>query len=216
MDDGYRSIAAPAEGEYKDRGSKFIAYAFPVQSEEEALRRLEELRKKHPKARHHCFAWRLGFQGERFRANDDGEPSGTAGRPILGQIDRLGLTFVLVVVVRYFGGTLLGTSGLIQAYRASTAAALESAEKVERLAESYVEVAFEYALMSAVMQAAKKPDVRLVEQDFAEKARILIALPRSRRAELLHRFKARVAGKREAELQPDEPVEGLTITPLDA
>ncbi len=211
MDDIYKTIAAPASGEYRDRGSKFIAYAFPVETEEEALQRVREVRKQHPKARHHCFAWRLGFGGERFRANDDGEPSGTAGRPILGQIDRWQLTNVVVVVVRYFGGTLLGTSGLIQAYKGSTAAALEAAEKVERMAEAYFEVNFDYALMNAVMRAAKKPDLRIVKQDFSEKAQIVLAMPRSRTQELLHRFKAQVAGKREAELDLDSAVPGLHI-----
>ena len=117
MNDAYRSLAAPSTGEFKDRGSRFLAYAWPVRTEAEALEHLEALRKEHFKARHHCFAWRLGPDGTRFRANDDGEPSGTAGRPILGQIDSFNLTNVVIVVVRYFGGTLLGASGLIQAYR---------------------------------------------------------------------------------------------------
>ncbi len=214
-EDAYKTLAAPASGEYRDRGSKFIAYAFPVETEKEALERLQEVRKQHPKARHHCFAWRLGLDGERFRANDDGEPSGTAGRPILGQIDRFGLTQVVVVVVRYFGGTLLGTSGLIQAYRGSTAAALEAAEVVERLAETLVEVTFDYSLMSAVMTAAKKPGFRIVAQDFGNEAHLTLALPRSRATALLHAFKAGVAGKRPAELNPEENIPGLTCKSIN-
>ncbi len=205
----YKTIAGPVTGEYRDRGSKFIAYAFPAESEEEALARLAEVRKQHPKARHHCFAWRLGASGERFRANDDGEPSGTAGRPILGQIDRLGLTQLVVVVVRYFGGTLLGTSGLIQAYRGSTAAALEKAEIVERTEENFYQIQFDYALMSPLMTAVKKLNLRVVEQDFGEQARLTIALPADESDALLHRLKALVAGKREAELEEGEEVEGM-------
>ncbi len=207
----YKTIASPVTGEYRDRGSKFIAYAFPVGSEEEALQRLAEVRKQHPKARHHCFAWRLGASGERFRANDDGEPSGTAGRPILGQIDRFGLTQIAVVVVRYFGGTLLGTSGLIQAYRGSTADALEQAEIVERIEEDFFLITFDYALMSPLMTAVKKLGLRVVRQDFAEQARLQIALPSDESAALLHKLKAMIAGKREAELGEEEVVEGLEI-----
>ena len=120
--DHYKTVAGPAHGEYKDRGSKFLAYAFPVYAEEEWQARLEEVRREHPKARHHCYAYRLGLDGNNFRANDDGEPSGTAGRPILGQIDSFELVNILVIVVRYFGGTLLGASGLINAYRQDTGA----------------------------------------------------------------------------------------------
>lgn len=213
MADTYQTLASPATGEYRDRGSKFIAYAFPVASEQEALDRLGSVRRQHPKARHHCFAWRLGVGGERFRANDDGEPSGTAGRPILGQIDRFGLTFVLIVVVRYFGGSLLGTSGLIRAYRASAAEALMSAKIEERLIEDFFVVVFDYALMGAVMTAAKKQDIRIVEQDFSETARLVLAMPRSQSANLLHRFKAAVAGKREEELGSEEEIAGLEIKP---
>ncbi|MDV7392848.1 YigZ family protein, partial [Arthrospira platensis SPKY1] len=122
LPDTYRTLSGPSTGEFRDRGSKFLAYAFPVYTDEEIGLHLEEVRKLHPKARHHCYAYRLGLDGNHFRANDDGEPSGTAGRPILGQIDSFGLCNVLLVVTRYFGGTLLGTSGLINAYKLSAAA----------------------------------------------------------------------------------------------
>ncbi|MDV7398872.1 YigZ family protein, partial [Arthrospira platensis SPKY1] len=132
----YKTLASSSTGEFKDRGSKFIAYAYPVADEEEAMEKVAELRKEHFKARHHCFAWRFGVDGLRFRANDDGEPSGTAGRPILGQIDSFELTNVVVIVVRYFGGTLLGASGLIQAYRESAAEALRQATIEERILQA--------------------------------------------------------------------------------
>ncbi len=161
ISDSFRTLAAPSTGEFKDRGSKFLAYACPAATEEEAMGHVEALRKEHFKARHHCFAWRLGLDGSRFRANDDGEPSGTAGRPILGQIDAAGLTDVVVVVVRYFGGTLLGTSGLIQAYRESAADALRQARIVEKIVCDNFEISVDYALMPDVMNAVKKLGLEL-------------------------------------------------------
>ena len=133
MIDTYKTLSKESMAENKDRGSKFIAYSYPLSIEADFTAFLDKLKKEHPKARHHCFAWRLGIDSNRYRANDDGEPSGTAGRPILGQIDSLGLTNVGVIVVRYFGGTLLGTSGLIEAYRDSTAEALRNAEIIEKI-----------------------------------------------------------------------------------
>ena len=207
--DRYRTLAGPSTGEFRDRGSKFLAYAFPAYSEEEWQERLEEVRKDHPKARHHCYAWRLGLDGNQFRANDDGEPSGTAGRPILGQIDSFGLTNVVVVVVRYFGGTLLGTSGLIQAYRESTAAALAAGEIVERTVEEVFRLNFTYALMSPVMNAVKALELEMVHQDFGEQAALDIAVRQGERDRLLHELRARIAGKRVEELAPSG-VAGLT------
>ncbi len=154
--DSFFTLSAPGAGEFKDRGSRFLAYAYPVTSEEEALHRLEALRKEHFKARHHCFAWRLGLDGQRFRANDDGEPSGTAGRPILGQIDAAGLTDVVLVVVRYFGGTLLGASGLIHAYRESAAEALRQAPRVEKIMQERFVLSVAYALLPDLQNALKK------------------------------------------------------------
>ena len=132
--DAYRSIAARSEGLFKDNGSRFIALAFPVEAEDQVREIVASLRKEYHDARHHCYAYRLGYRGDRFRANDDGEPSGSAGRPILGQIDSMGLSDVLVVVVRYFGGIKLGIPGLIRAYRTSTADALGRAEIVGKVA----------------------------------------------------------------------------------
>ena len=132
--DAYRSIAARSEGLFKDNGSRFIALAYPVETEEEVKDIVAGLKKEYHDARHHCYAYRLGYKGDRFRANDDGEPSGSAGRPILGQIDSMGLSDILVVVVRYFGGIKLGIPGLIRAYKTSTADALAQAEVIDKVA----------------------------------------------------------------------------------
>ena len=132
--DTYKSIPGSAEGLFKDNGSRFISFAFPVETEDEVKEIVGRLRKEYHDARHHCYAYRLGYLGDRFRANDDGEPSGSAGRPILGQIDSRGLSDVLVVVVRYFGGIKLGIPGLIRAYKTSTAEALDKAGAADKTA----------------------------------------------------------------------------------
>ena len=119
MKEKYQTIKSPSQGTYKDKGSKFLGYAYPAATKDQAKSCVELLKKEHPKARHHCYAFRIGLDDEIFRANDDGEPSGAAGRPILGQIDSKQLTNIIVVVVRYFGGTLLGTGGLVQSYKMS-------------------------------------------------------------------------------------------------
>jgi uncharacterized YigZ family protein len=188
--DSYLSLSAPGTGEIKDRGSKFIGYAYPVRTEAEALEHLERLRKEHFKARHHCFAWRLGPEGDRFRANDDGEPSGTAGRPILGQIDAAGLTDVAVVVVRYFGGTLLGTSGLIQAYREAAAEALRNAPKVECVLKNRLSLNFDYALMPDVMNAVKKLGIEVDSQQFDERGQMDIGIRKSETEAVLRKMRA--------------------------
>ena len=156
LDDTYRTIAAPAEGLYKDKGSKFLSFAIPVGSEEEVKQHMERLKKEYFDARHHCYAYVLGPKGETFRANDDGEPSGTAGRPIHGQILSAGLTDVLVVVVRYFGGILLGTSGLITAYKEATRDALSQAQVKECTVDQRYRIEFDYLSMNSVMKLLKE------------------------------------------------------------
>lgn len=164
--DSYKSIPAPAEGLFKDNGSRFISFAFPVETEEEIKEIVVELKKKYHDARHHCYAYRLGYLGDRFRANDDGEPSSSAGRPILGQIDSRGLSDVLVVVVRYFGGIKLGIPGLIRAYKTSTAEALDNAGTVEKIAGKWFRIDFGYGAMNQVMKVMKDMDLRQKDQDF--------------------------------------------------
>ena len=164
--DSYLSVSAPAEGLFKDNGSRFISLAYPVESEEEVKDIVVELKKKYHDARHHCYAYRLGYLGDKFRANDDGEPSGSAGRPILGQIDSRGLSDTLVVVVRYFGGIKLGIPGLIRAYKTSTADALDKAGSVGKIAGKWFSVNFGYEEMNKVMKVLKDMDLKQKDQDF--------------------------------------------------
>lgn len=207
--DHYLTITEPAVGEFRDRGSKFFAYAYPVYNEKEWQTHLEALRKEHFKARHHCYAFRLGLDKNNFRANDDGEPSGTAGRPILGQIDALGLTYVLVVVVRYFGGTLLGTSGLINAYKLAAADALQNAQVIERTVEDVYLLDFDYGLMSQVMNVLKKLELDIVAQVFDEKAKISVAIRQSEVEETILQLKTSVANVSRDEAALLKSVAGL-------
>ena len=166
FEDTYYSISLPCEGLYKDKGSKFIAYAFPVSSEEEIKTHLAILRKEHHSARHHCYAYRLGADKLIYRANDDGEPSSTAGKPILGQIQSKDLTDILIVVVRYFGGTLLGVSGLINAYRQAAADALSHAIIIEKIVKEKYEIKFDYLQMNEVMKIIKDENLEIQSQNF--------------------------------------------------
>lgn len=153
--DTYMSIAAPSEGIYKEKGSKFLAFAYPVMSEEEIKAHLERIRKEYYDARHHCYAYRLGLEGNVWRMNDDGEPSSTAGRPIFGQIQSAGLSDILIVVVRYFGGIKLGVPGLINAYRSAAADAISNGRTIEKVAAEAFSVTFDYAAMDKVMRTLK-------------------------------------------------------------
>ncbi|MCB0570049.1 MAG: YigZ family protein [Phaeodactylibacter sp.] len=209
--DTYRTLAGPSFGEFRDRGSKFLAYAFPAYTEQECQAHLEAVRKEHPKARHHCYAYRLGLDGNNFRANDDGEPSGTAGRPILGQADSFGLTYTIIIVVRYFGGTLLGTSGLINAYRTSAADALEKAGIIEKTVEDIYRLTFSYALMSRMMNAIKNLNLDMVSQDFGEQGVITLAIRQSETADKLRRLKAAVAEVYLEEVDTLGEIEGLEM-----
>ena len=164
--DQYKTLSEPSEGIYKEKGSKFITYAYPISTEEEIKPLVDELKKKYYDARHHCFAWQLGTDGNRFRANDDGEPSGTAGKPILGQIKSNELTNLLVVVIRYFGGTKLGTSGLIHAYKEATVDAINNGNIVERTVNDFYRINFDYGVMNDVMRIIKEENPNITKQDF--------------------------------------------------
>lgn len=164
--DAFKSIPAPAQGLFRDNGSRFISFACPVESEEEIKIIVDDLKKKYHDARHHCYAYRLGHLGDKFRANDDGEPAGSAGRPILGQIDSRGLSDVLVVVVRYFGGIKLGIPGLIRAYKTSTADALDRAGCVEKVASKWFKIHFGYDATPKVMKVLKDMDLPQRGRDF--------------------------------------------------
>lgn len=165
-EDQYRSIEAPSQGLFKDNGSRFIAFAYPVESEAEVKDIVARLKKEYHDARHHCYAYRIGLDGGVWRANDDGEPSGSAGRPIIGQIDSLGLSDILVVVVRYFGGIKLGIPGLIRAYKTSTADALSSARIIEKIASKNFRITFDYMAMNAVMKVLKDMSLPQKGQNF--------------------------------------------------
>lgn len=165
-DDSYLTIAAPAEAASRERSSKFLAFAYPVRDEEQIRELLDALRKKYYDATHHCYAWRLGPGGAAWRANDDGEPSGTAGKPILGQLLSHELTDCLVVVVRYFGGTKLGVPGLIAAYKESAAEALAAAEIVRRTVDRTIRVAFPYMAMNDIMRVVKEEQPAVRSQSF--------------------------------------------------
>ena len=186
--DEYKSIAARSEGLFKDNGSRFIAFAFPVETVEEVKDIVDRLKKEYHDARHHCYAYRLGYRGDVFRANDDGEPSGSAGRPILGQIDSLGLSDVLVVVVRYFGGIKLGIPGLIRAYKTSTSDALSQAETVRKVAGKAFRLDFGYLDMNAVMKVLKDMGLPQSDQDFGTACSLRTRVPLSQEQDFRDRI----------------------------
>ena len=188
IQDTYKSIAAPSDGLYKELGSRFIASAWPVETEEEVKAIVDGLKKKYHDARHHCYAYRLGLDGGRFRANDDGEPSGSAGRPILGQIDSAGLSDVLVVVVRYFGGIKLGIPGLIRAYKSATADALTQAQAIEKVAGEHWRLDFDYLSMNAVMKAVKDLGLPQKDQQFGERCTMTVRVRLSSTEDFLARM----------------------------
>lgn len=183
-DDSYLTVAAPAEAALRERSSKFLAYIYPVGSEEEIRALLDALRKRYFDATHHCYAWRLGPRGETFRANDDGEPSGTAGKPILGQLLSKELTDCLVVVVRYFGGTKLGVPGLIAAYREAAAEAIAAAETVERTVDRTLKVSFPYVAMNDIMRTIKEMQPAIRSQEFDNLCTMVLSIRESRAAML--------------------------------
>lgn len=186
--DVYRTIEADAEALFKEKSSKFLCFAYPVKTEEQIRERLEVLYKKYYDATHHCYAWRLGPRGESFRANDDGEPSSTAGKPILGQLLSHEITDCLIVVVRYFGGTKLGVSGLIEAYKTSAAEVIAAAQVVERTVDECIEVRFSYMAMNEVMRVVKDLQPKIVEQCFDNLCTMTLTIRQSLSEQLLTRL----------------------------
>lgn len=177
MSPTYLTISSPTEGIYREKGSKFIGFAFPVDSAVAALHHIEILRKAHTKARHVCFAWKLGTDGNQHRENDDGEPSGTAGKPILGRIESVGLTNVLVAVVRYFGGTLLGAAGLVRAYRAAAEDALQHATVMEHTVKHWYHITSGFDSMHLLMPLVKQDGLELQQADYAHGADLHVGVP---------------------------------------
>jgi uncharacterized YigZ family protein len=185
----YYTIEKSGIAEYKDRGSKFIAYTYPITTVAEFKFKMDEIRREHPKATHHCFAYRLGNDKNNFRVSDDGEPSGTAGRPILGQIDSKELTNILIVVVRYFGGTLLGVPGLINAYKNAASIAIQVTPTVQKAIEVKYRLQFDYTQMNIVMTITKQLNCSIIEQEMQLFCRFLVGVPVKRQEEFLHRLK---------------------------
>ncbi|WP_297335126.1 YigZ family protein [Algoriphagus sp.] len=186
LSDTYRTLATSSSGLYKDKSSKFHYFAFPVKTEEEIKAHLADLRKTFYDARHHCFAWVLGKDGENYRANDDGEPNHSAGDPILGQIRSHQLTYILIVVVRYFGGTKLGIGGLIQAYKTSALLAIEANEIIEEHLKSRVKINFPYPQMNEVMKLVKSLDLEILKQEMTLDCEFELQMRQSLLKEVIH------------------------------
>jgi len=186
--DTYKTIKSPSEGVYKEKGSRFVSIAIPVSEQEEIKPIIDKIKKEHHEARHHCFAYMIGSERINWRVNDDGEPSGTAGRPILGQINSFGLTNIIIVVSRYFGGTLLGVSGLINAYRSAAASAINNAELTEKTLREYYEIIYPYIVMNDVMKILKEENVEQSKQLFDLECRILLNFRVSVKEKVLNRF----------------------------
>jgi uncharacterized YigZ family protein len=195
--DTYKTIETRSKGSFRDRGSRFLAFACPVSSKEEIRIVLDELRKEYHDARHHCYAYRLGAAADEYRANDDGEPAGSAGQPILGQIRSKGLSNVLVVVVRYFGGTLLGVGGLINAYRSAAADALQNARIITAEETLPVWIRYPYELTKEIMKITAEEKTRITSQDYTDVCMMELRVRRSRAGVFLKRINSLPGAKAE-------------------
>lgn len=192
--DSYLSLVTKGLGEFKDRGSKFIGYAFPCDEIEQFEEHLLSIKKEHNKARHWCFAYRMGIEGDIYRANDDGEPSGSAGLPILGQLKSVNVVNAGIIVVRYFGGTKLGVPGLINAYKTAAQLAIQNASIVEKIASVKYLLEFDYGQMGHLMNTLKSLDINIVEKDFGDQASVTIDVRKSEEERLLIALKAKFLG----------------------
>lgn len=184
----YNTIEQTGTAEYKDRGSKFIAYTYAINNVDDFKKCLQALKKEHPKANHHCFAYRLGLDGNSFRVSDDGEPGGTAGKPILGQIDSKQLTNILIVVVRYFGGSLLGVPGLINAYKMSASLVLQMVPVVQKPILANYNLMFDYTLTNEVMIIVKQCNCEVIKQEMNLFCNLQIGIPKARVSEVVYKF----------------------------
>jgi uncharacterized YigZ family protein len=188
MEDAYKSLKKPAEGSFRSQNSKFLAFGFPVESIEETEKILETLKKKYHDAKHHCYAYRLGAFKDVFRLNDDGEPSGTAGKPIYGQILSHNLSDVLVIVVRYFGGVLLGTGGLIQAYKSAVSDMISNAELITKYVQDKFLLKFPFEKLNSIMKIIKESDINQLRSDVNTECTIGIAIKKSMTETVMQRF----------------------------
>jgi uncharacterized YigZ family protein len=187
--DYYYTIEQPSVAEFKDKGSKFIGFAFPITDTNDFKEKLAAVKKEHPKATHHCFAYRIGLDGITYRVSDDGEPSGSAGRPILGQIDSKQVTNVLIIVARYFGGTLLGVPGLINAYKTAASLALQITPLVQKPVLVHYRVQFDYTQMNDVMTISKQFDCLVAKQEMNLFCSLQMGIPKYRLDEVLYKLK---------------------------
>ena len=210
--DYYFEIANATEGIYKEKGSKFLGFAYPIHSVDDVRVYISHLHKKHNKARHFCYAYRLGHSMDEYRTNDDGEPPGTAGRPILGQIDKLNLTNTLVIVVRYFGGKLLGASGLALAYKTSAINALDQAQIIRKTKYLHFTVQFSYEIMNALMNSIKQLSISVVSRSFELDPVVIIAIPMSQVQRVLISLQCQVLDCYESDLNPEMRYPTLHIT----
>lgn len=185
----YKTICQPSTAEFKDRGSKFIAHTFPIETADDFKKHLQHLKKEHPKAVHHCFAYRIGTDGNVFRVSDDGEPAGTAGKPILGQIDSMEVTNIAIIVVRYFGGTLLGAPGLINAYKTAASLALQVTPIIHKQIETRYNIQFNYTQMNEVMMVMKQYNCTIIAREMQLFSSITAGIPQVRLTEVLYRLK---------------------------
>ncbi|MBC7937930.1 MAG: YigZ family protein [Rhizobacter sp.] len=185
----FTTIDQPSRAEFKDRGSRFIAYAYPAGNPTDFKKLLQELKKEHPKAVHYCFAYRFGLEGNQFRVSDDGEPAGTAGKPILGQLDSKGLTDVAIIIVRYFGGTLLGVPGLINAYKTAASLVLQVVPLVQRPVLKKFELQFDYTQMNEIMILLRQLNAVVISQENMLFSQMAVGVPVNRVEELLYKVK---------------------------
>ena len=213
--DSYKTIKNPSTGEYKDKGSKFIAYAFEINSEQEFKNQLDKIKKEHFKARHHCYAYAIGPDHEKYRYNDDGEPGGTAGQPIYNQIKSKELSNIGIVVVRYFGGTKLGVSGLINAYKSSTKEALDNTEIIEKYIEDIVSIKYDYKYTGDIMKVINSSIAKISDTRFDEIPEIILKIRKSKTMEFIKTMCSAILKRDIKDIAGDEEIEGLKIKILD-
>jgi uncharacterized YigZ family protein len=212
--DSFLTIDVPGIGEIREKGSKFIALAHPIRTEDDVEPLLINIKEEYPKASHYCYAFKTGPLGEHYRINDDGEPSGTAGKPIIGQISRLGLTNTIVIVIRYFGGTKLGVSGLIQAYKEAAKMALENASYKETVVHDNYELSFSYADMGHIMAVLKELPVEILDKSFENSCIVTFSIRKSMSFQTLTRLTAGILRVSTQEVTDPMEIPGCTLKKL--
>lgn len=209
----YFTVNVPAEGIYKEKGSKFLSFLFPIKDEEDFKLQLDQIKKANIKARHFCFAFRFGFEDNRIeRSNDDGEPSGTAGKPILGQLERHSIEQAGLVVVRYFGGTKLGVSGLIKAYKSAAENAIQNSNIVTSILTSKCRIGFSYEAMGVIMKVLKDLNIKIVETAFENEPSLLIEVESSKLSASIISIKARLLNRAESDVHMETEIEGIRFS----